>query len=216
MDLNDIKSKASQIKAPQGRPGDQVGKSATLDSLVEQLRTADERERVGIVKAITLFGFAAVLLALSFIIPTWLAPTWEILSTTWFRGFLAAWMALLVLLGLISSRRLKAIDYAAPTRQFLSEAQRRYCWKRFWNYLVEIPACLLVGVLAGYYIVNVLPGRYFGPEARPVIIACFCVFFVGVCVMGYVFTYLNWKRDKKPLWLKIKQAQGELGSDEKA
>jgi hypothetical protein len=39
------------------------------------------------------------------------------------------------------------------------------------------------------------------------------LFFVGVCCMGFYFSYRNWKRDKGVILEEIQQMRRELGSE---
>ena len=109
-----------------------------------------------------------------------------------------------------------ALGYASSTRQFLTTAERRYRFMRLRDYVVAGIGCLLLGIAAGPHVVNLMTQRYFGPEHRTLIIVCYCVLYVSLCVMGFVFTYKNWKRDKRPLWLAVRQTLTDLTAEEDA
>jgi len=214
MDLNGIKSKAQKIKAPQPGLGARTYTSESLDHLTARLRAADQRERGGLRKAAPLFAVAAALLLFVLVVRGSLPPTGASAGDTAFRVVLFAIFALIALGALRKSRQLAEIDYAAPMRQFLEATERRYRFMRPRDYLVAVVGCVLFGVVGGIHVVTGMMDRYFGPEYLTPILVSFCVLFAGLCVMGWVFTYLSWKRDKRPLWLEVRQLLAELNAEE--
>jgi hypothetical protein len=214
MDLNGIKGKAQQVKAPPIGSGAQGDGPSSLDSLVARLRAADERQRGGLRKALPLYVIATICWLFVFVVMSWFPPKSRLAVDLLFWGSLVG-VYLLVTMGVLwGLHRLAGIDYALPTRQFLTTAERRYRFMRLRDYLVAGVGCLLLGIAAGPYIVNLMTQRYFGPEHSVPIIVSYCVLYVGLCAMGFVFTYKNWKRDKRPLWLAVRQMLAELTAEE--
>ncbi|MHC4442190.1 MAG: hypothetical protein ACYTF1_18070 [Planctomycetota bacterium] len=213
MDLNGIKSRAQKVKAPQAGSGTRVHTSNSLDHLISRLRAADQRERGGLRKAAPFFAIAAALFFLVLVVTSWFPPTSSSAGDVVFRVVLCATFLLLAVVALKRSRQLAEIDYAAPMRQFLEVTERRFRFLRPWDYLAVVVGCVLLGTVTGIHVVNVMMDRYFGPEHLTLIIVSYCVLFASLCVMGFVFTYKNWKRDKKQLWLEIRQTLAELSAE---
>ncbi|UCD28852.1 MAG: hypothetical protein JSV03_17545 [Planctomycetota bacterium] len=214
MDLNGIKSRAQKVKAPQAESGARVRTSSSLDKLTARLQAADQQEQSGLRKAAPLFAFAAALLFFVLVVTSLLPSTSPSAGDVVFRVVVFANFLLITVLLLRKLRHLSEIDYAAPMRQFLEATERRYRFMRPWDYLIIIVGCVLLGSVTGIHVVNVMMERYFGPEHLTLIIVSYCVFFTGLCVMGLVFTYLNWKRDKRQLWLEIRQTLAEFSDEE--
>jgi hypothetical protein len=214
MDLNGIKSKAQQVKAPPIGSGAGAHTARSLDDLTAQLRAADQRERGGLRKAAPLYAIASALFLFVFVVRTWLLPQPQPAVDLLFWGSLVGIYVLLTIGVLWRLHRLADIDYASPMRQFLTTAERRCCFMRPWDYLIAGVGCLLLGSAAGPYVVNLMTQRYFGPEHRALLIVAYCVFYAGLCVMGFVFTYKNWTRGRRPLWLGVRQTLAELTADE--
>lgn len=214
MDLDAIRSKAQKVKAPRAGSDARTHASDSLDHLSERLRVADQRERRGLRKAAPLFAIAAGLLLLVLVVTIWLPPTLPPAGDVAFRVVLFSLFLLLAVEARRWSRRLAEIDYSAPTRQFLEATEWRYRFLRPRDYPLIVVGCLVVGAVTGIHIVSVLMDRYFGPEHLTVLTVGFGVFFVVICAMGLTFTYGNWKRDKRPLWLEIRQLLAELDANE--
>ncbi|MBN2133131.1 MAG: hypothetical protein JW741_26760 [Sedimentisphaerales bacterium] len=214
MDLNGIKSKAQKVKAPQARRGAGIQGSESLDHLAARLRAADQRERGGFRQAAPLFAIAAAVFFFVLVVTSLLPPSGASAGDRAFRVVLFAIFLLLATGARRASRRLAEIDYTAPMRQFLETTERRYRFMRPRDYLVAVVGCVLLGTVTGIHIVNHMMDRYFGPEHLALIIVSFCVLFTSLCVMGFVFTYLNWKRDKRPLWLEVRRLLAELSAEE--
>lgn len=216
MNLDDIKGKAQQVKAPPIGRADRDSGPRSLDDLVARLRAADDRTRGGMRKAVPLYAIATACFLFVFVIGAWLPPKPWSVGRALFSGVLSG-IYLLLTMGLFRQlRRLKEIDYAAPTRQFLAAAEQRYLFMRFKEYLASGIGCVLLGVVAGFFLVERMIPRYIDPEHRTLMIVLYAVSYLGLCTAGFVFTYRNWKRDKRALWLETRRMLAELDSDEAA
>jgi hypothetical protein len=214
MDLNGIKSRAQKVKSPQAGSGARLPVSESLEELTARLRVADKRERGGLRKAALLYAIAAALFLLVSVATILLPPTFPPAGDVVFRVVLFLNFLLIAVVAVRTARQLAKIDYAAPLREFLEATERRYRFLRPRDYLTVVVGCVLVGAVTGIHVVNLLLRRYFGPQHLTWIIVGFCVVFAGLCVMGVVFTHKNWKRDKRTLWLGIRQTLAELDTEE--
>lgn len=214
MDFNNIKGEAQQIKAPPIRRAAQDQGTPSLDDLVAQLRAADDRTRGGMRKALPLAAIATTCFLLVFAVMIWLPPQAGPASRVLLWGSLAGIYLLLTIGFLRHLRRLAEIDYTAPTRQFLAIAEQRYRFMRPKDYLVSAVGCLFLGIVAGIYVVQLMTDRYFGPEHRTLIMILYGVFYIGLCAMGFTFSYHDWRRDKRPLWLEIRRMLATFDENE--
>lgn len=214
MDFDAIKSRAQQVKAPPVGPPALGERPASIDGLVAQLRAADERQRGGLRKALPLYLIATVCWVLFFAAMSWLPGGTQSVARPLFWGSLAGVYVLVTAGVLWRLRRLGEIDYAAPTREFLARAERRYRFMGLWGHITGTVGCLLLGAAAGPYVVNLMLSRYVGPQHRATVITWYCILYAAVCVMGFVFTYLDWRRDRKPLWHATRQMLAELDAEE--
>lgn len=216
MNLDNVKSKAQSVQAPPIGGGASEHDARSLNDLVARLRAADDRTRGGMRKAIPLYAIAAACFLLLFVVGAWFPPRPWAASRVLFSGVLSG-IYLLLTIGLFwQLRRLKEIDYAVPTRQFLAAAEHRYRFMRSKDYLVSAVGCLLLGIVAGFFLVERLIPHYLGPQHRELMIAVYAVSYLGLCAMGFLFTYRNWRRDKRALWLESRRMLAELDSDEAA
>lgn len=214
MDFDDIKRKAQQVKAPSIEETDPGAGPCSLDNLVAKLRAADERQRAGLRKALPLYLIATICWCFVFAVMTWFPPKSRLTVDLLFWGSLAG-IYVLVTVGVVwAQRHLGKISYSLPTRQFLAVTERRYRFMRLRDYALAGVGCLLLGVAAGPYVVNLLTRRYFGAEYQTLIVVTYCALYVALCAMGFVFTYRNWKRDRRPLWLAVREMLADLTVEE--
>jgi len=216
MNLDNVKSKAQSVQAPPIGGGASEHGARSLNDLVARLRAADDRTRGGMQKAVPLYAIATACFLFVFVVGAWFPPKPWAASRVLFSGVLSG-IYLLLTIGLFwQLRRLKEIDYAVPTRQFLAAAEQRYLFMRSKDYLASGMGCVLLGVVAGIFLVERMIPLYIDPEHRTLMIVLYIVSFMGLCVMGFVFTYRNWKRDNRALWLETRRMLAELDSDEAA
>lgn len=213
MDFDRIRGKLRQIKAPT-LGSDAAGDGPLpLEGLVARLRAADEQQRGGLRKALPLYFAATICWLFVFVVMIGFDPKPRPSLDLLFWGSLAG-VYVLVTAGVVHRLgRLDAIDYALSTRDFLAMAQRRYRFMGPREYAVAGVGCVALGIATGPYLVNLMTHRYFGAQHQAAIIAAYCLFYAGVCVMGFVFTYRNWKRDRRALWLAVGQMLADLDAE---
>ncbi|MBP7937300.1 MAG: hypothetical protein KA354_21865 [Phycisphaerae bacterium] len=216
MNLNGIKGKARQVKAPPVGRLDQENGSPSLADLIVRLHAADDRMRGGMRKALPLYAIAVLCWLLVLVVMTWFPPRPRPASEVLFWGVLTAVYFLLATVLLHRLRQMAKIDYASTTRQFLAAAEQRYAFMRPRDYWLAGVGCLLLGVVAGAFVVNLMTRRYFGPEHHTLILVLYAVSYLGLCAMGFTFTYRNWKQRQRALWLELRQMLAEFDQQEPA
>jgi hypothetical protein len=211
MDLDNLKDKARQIKAPEAK-GMGVGESATAaQNLIVLLKAADEqqlkmlrrsRKFMLIATGIFLFTFA-----LTFLEP---GSGGTVQDRRMMKGSLVCIYVLVTTIYFIGVKKLSRVDYSAPVRRFLEQAELRYRFMKPSAWMVSLSGLFFVGVITtlGYtpYLSRVFG---FGENLLPMYLIL-PGFILGVAVMGFYFTWKNWERDRSPLWRRIKQMQQEL------
>jgi hypothetical protein len=105
---------------------------------------------------------------------------------------------------------LSKVDYTRPARSFLEEAERRYVFMSFRDYLVALVGLVLLGCASAPYVVGLFLSRYVDARHCSAVIVLYCLFYLLVCAMGFYFTYQNWKRDKAPLLEEIRRWENAL------
>jgi len=209
MDWNDMRDELRKIKAPQTRSDPRGPASAGAD-FIEKLKTRDAEEQAKLRQSRFLFLVATSLMAFVFAGLCLLPPgPLHALRVLHQAVLLAAFVY--ITLGLRKkSWELSKVDYTRPVRAFLEEAERRYVFMSFRDYLVAFVGLLLLGIASAPYVVGLFLSRYVDPRYYPVVIVLYCLFYLLVCVMGFYFTYQNWKRDKAPLLEEIRRRESAL------
>jgi hypothetical protein len=100
------------------------------------------------------------------------------------------------------------VDYAAPAREFLAAAARRY---RFWG-TINLPAIipLLVLGLGGALTVFHTACRYLNGRGILLALGGYVVFFIALCIFALVVTLKDWRRETAALLDEIRRRQQEL------
>jgi hypothetical protein len=210
MDWNDMQDKLGKIKAPQVRSDPPESAGAAGMDLIERLKTHDAQEQARLKQSRFLFLVATGLMAFAFAGLCSLPPgPLHALRVVYQAVLLAAFVHITLAL-----RRklweLSKVDYTRPVRSFLEEAERRYIFMSFRDYLVALVGLLLFGVASGPYVVGLFLSRYVNPRYYPVVIVLYCLLYLLICAMGFYFTYRNWKRDKAPLLEEIRKREKAL------
>jgi len=187
--------------------------SQPAQGLLAELKAADDRQRKMLRRATTLFSIATaafvLVLVVMFLDPSagGAARNQSMLQ----KGGLALIYLLVTGVYVIGLRRLARIDYAAPVRGFLKQAELRYRFMSPSDWTLSLLGLVVVGVISSIGSVPYL-SRVFGYRDNPgPMYLYFIIFFILVAGMGLYFTWKNWKRDRAPLWRQIREAMKELG-----
>ncbi len=192
MNLDDFKHLTKGVSAPAGA----LSAAENLDSFIAQLRARDQQERR------RMLGMALIMfpVGLVFMISGAARPTGAELVGL---GIVlsAAFMCL-------KGRWFGRVDYAAPAREFLAAAARRY---RFWG-SINLPAIipLVVLGLGGALTVYHTACRYLSDRGIGLALGGYGVFFIALCVFALVVTLKDWRRQTAVLLDEIRRRQQEL------
>jgi MFS family permease len=209
MDWNDMRDELRKIKAPQAQSNPQEPTDGG-DDLIARLKTHDAAERERLRQSRLLFGVAVGFIGLVFV-GTWFVPSGPLYGPRLVhQGVLLAAFVYITLALRKKLWELSKVDYTRPVRAFLEEAERRYVFMSVRDYLVAFVGLLLLGIASAPYVVGLFLSRYVDPRYYPVVIVLYCLFYLLVCVMGFYFTYQNWKRDKAPLLEEIRRRESAL------
>ncbi len=207
MDWNDMQDRLRKIKSPQMRSDPLVPAG---DALMARLKAHDAAEQEKLRQSRLLFGVAVGFMGLVFV-GTWLVPSGPLYGPRIVhQGVLLAAFVYLTLALRKKLWELSQVNYTRPVRSFLEEAERRYVFMSFRDYLVAFVGLFLLGIASAPYVVELLLSRYVDPRRSPVVIVSYCLFYLLVCAMGFYFTYRNWKRDKAPLLEEIRRREKAL------
>ncbi len=205
MELDDLKAKTREIKAP-GADGAAGGRGE--DKLLGAIREADERLRHEARKATPLHAVAGLaFLAGGVLSVRSVSPAG---SSSLHLVVLGGVFLLLAALLAAKARSLARMDYSKPVKTFLAEAERRYRFLRPSELVYSVPLLLLLAATGGRVLLDRLVPRYVGVDGRGVVIALYAVFFLAVCGMGYYFTYQNWQRANGRIWADIRRTREEM------
>ena len=205
MDWNDMQDRLRRIKAPRIRSD--PPESASGGDLITRLRAHDAAEQERLRRSRILFVVATGLMAFVFVGLCFLPPEPLRSLRVAHQGVLLAGFVYITL-GLRKKLwELSKVDYTCPARSFLEEAEGRYVFMSFRDYLVAFVGLLLLGSASAPYVVGLFLSRYVDPRHCPVVVVLYCLFYLLVCVMGFYFTYRNWKRDKAPLLEEIRRQE---------
>jgi hypothetical protein len=163
MDWNDLQDKLRKTKAPQGR-ADAPGPADTGPDLIERLKAHDAKEQVRLKQSRFLFIAATAVMALVFAGLCSVSPGPLHALRLVHQGVL---LAAFVYITLALRRRLwelAKVDHTRPARSFLEEAERRYAFMTFRDYLVASIGLLLLGIASGPYVVGLFLSRYVHPR----------------------------------------------------
>jgi hypothetical protein len=204
MDWNDMRDELRKIKAPPMR-ADPPESPGAADDLIQRLKTREAEEQAKLKQSRFLFVVATGLMGSVFAGLCLLPPGPLHALRVLHQGVLLA-AFVYITLGLRKKLwELSKVDYTRPARSFLEEAEQRYVFMSFRDYLVAFVGLLLLGIASAPYVVGLFLSRYVDPRHYPVVIALYCLFYLLVCAMGFYFTYQNWKRDKAPLLEEIRR-----------
>lgn len=192
MNLDDFQPLAKGVTAPASAPSADMN----LNNFIAQMRERDQRERRRLLgMALILFpvGLIFMVSGASRLTGTELVGVGIVLS--------AAFMCL-------KGRWFGRVDYAAPAREFLAAAAKRY---RFWG-TINLPAIipLLVLGLGGALTIYCTAGRYFNERGRLLALGAYGIFFVALCVFAFIVSRKDWRKETAALLEEIRRRQQQL------
>lgn len=199
MELDDFKNiKAGNI--PEYKV-ETTNTSNTMETLISELKSQDEKERKTIRTFIIIFGMFVVIYSSSFALQ---------------QGEMKTGFSLIVLGFLLALayffwrfRWFSAVDYAAPTTVFLKDAEQRYKYMTTPDWLITVPLIALF-VAGGGIVVGASFSRYFDSIVIPVFV------YLGIMVLavsvGFWAGYKNWVRYKGGMLDKIRKMKRDFGA----
>ncbi len=213
MNLNDLKNRCQAVKAPAIPPATRDA-AQPLNGLIGKLKALEAKEAQQLRKARPLWLIAAGTFLLMFVVLLGLPSATVRPARLWFGGVLAAVYLLNAVLVGRKLWQLARIDYGESLRSFLDKAEARHQFMGPQQGWLAGSGLLVLGIASGVYFHDALLRRYVGPEHEALGIALYCLGYLAVCVAGFTFTYLDWKRDKAPLLAEIRQMKQELTANE--
>ncbi len=195
MDFEELRIRAQRIAAP----ADSVAASGTpFESFVTKLRRKEEADRK-LYKRLILAWISVG--AVMFI----LAARQQSVGV----GMIAAIYVFIAGLSWTKSRLLALVDYTGPTGQFLRDARKRYSFWGWKETLIAVPG-LMILYFGGGLVVQGMAQKYFDPAGQATAHLVFTLFFVLVVVLGFIFTWSEWKKGNGKIVNEIEQMEQEL------
>jgi hypothetical protein len=211
MDLNSLNDRPQRIETQA------VGAAASTraaEDLIAALKIADQKQKKMLRIGTTLFAIATaaflVVFVLSFLDPAKGGVAWE--QSMLQKGGLVVIYILVTAFYVFGLWKLSRIDYAAPARQFLEQAELRY------RFMKPSDRTLAIGGLVGVCVISTVGSvpylsRLFGFGNNYVpmyIIFPLCVLLIAV--LGFYFTKKEWERERAALWHKVRHMLEEPGA----
>jgi len=213
MDLDGLKDRAKNVRAPEpgSRGSHKSGRS--LDDLIVKLKSEDEKERQKLKKAVPLWILAATIFVVAFIITVILPTDAPNASKIAMRAMLAI---LYVSIGVFMVRRLRSlskIDYNESVRSFIEKAEKRYVFASTEYFIFAFVITVIIAYVSHFYVQDVLY-RYFNVADSSVALGIMLVFFTVVYVFGYAITKKDWKKRKSSVLKEIRSLKSAMTNEE--
>ncbi len=192
MNLDDFRPLMKGITTPTDSPS--TGKN--LDSFIAQMRAQDQKQRrIALGMALTLLSLGTVFVVVGVrgSIGTELIGLGIMLSS----GYIY-----------LKGRGFGRVDYAAPAREFLEAAAKRYGFLGMKDVLALIP--LLVMGSGGGLVVHRAAARHLTERGAALALGGYVVFLVALCVFALVVSRKDWRKAHADLLREIRQRQQEL------
>lgn len=209
MDLNSLKEKTKQFKAPEDYLLISKEKEESMNSFIQTLKFEEEKEAKKIKSTIIFFIIAAILFGISFLFSMLGVNSTNSSGTGYFSSLLSLVFLLVVILSHKKINQLKRISYNEPIKTFLEKAEKRYQFYGMESWFISIIGCLILYLGAIVYVVPYLE-TVFSTASSTTAFFLFTVFYFAVCLAGFYFTYKDWEKEKKSFWLTIKKMKSEL------
>lgn len=195
MNLDDFKDLTKHVTAPKVAPSS----DAKLGGFIAEMRVRDQRARQRVL------GMAIILFAVgSTFIATGRADRPGAALTGVGIVFVAAFMGL-------KGHLFGRVNYAAPAQEFLAAAAKRYQFWRAEDTVFAAPLLLTLGA-GGGLTVWLTAIKYLGDRGARFTILGYLVFFVGLCVFGWIVSRKDWRKENAALLEEIRRRQLELGN----
>lgn len=210
MDLNEIMRQAKNVKAPGRLSGGPHEEVSSVDALIALMKAEDVRQQKLLRRMKFFYSGAAIIYLMIFVLSLLFPPDTTPESSRLVLGLFA-----LIFLSLggwsgMTSRKLQGIDYAAPVRAFLEQADARYRFIRPRDIALGIVYLAVLTITSGLAWSNAAQ-RYFPALENSVVIATFCLVWFVACIMGLVLGLLDWRKRKAPLLKELRRIRSELG-----
>jgi hypothetical protein len=198
MELDDFKNK-DKIQSTPEFTGEGTNMQP-METLIEELKALDNKERKKAGIFIIIFSmFVAVY-----------SSTATLHQGGMKTGFSLLVLGFILVLGYIfwRYRRIKNVDYSAPTTVFLSDAEQRCRFMGPLDWVITIPMIILF-IIGGSVVVHSTFNRYFGDSIIPLVI--YLGIMAAAIAIGFRASYKDWKNDKGWMLKKIREMKREFG-----
>ncbi len=213
MDLNDLKERTQQFKVPEDYLIISKEKEEMINNFIEKLKIEDANERKKIKTSMVFYIIAAVIFGIAFLISVFTIIHADSAGMGNFRGALSLCLWFIVFLSFKKINQLKKIVYDEPIKTFLDKAEKRYQFYGMESWIISTVGLLALYLAAMIFVVPYLQ-VIFSIEAKLTMLLLFTLFYIGICIAGFYFTYKDWERGKKSFWLNIKKMKQELDAPE--
>ena len=192
MNLDDFKPLMKGVTAPTGS----ASAGENLDSFIAQMRARDQKQRrLALGMALILFsvGTVFVVVGVRSSIGTGLVGLGIMLSAGYIR---------------LKGRGFGRVDYAAPAREFLAAAAKRYGFLGMKDVLALLP--LMVMAVGGALVVYQTASRHLTERGVWLALTGYVVFLIALCVFALVVSRKDWHRENADLLREIREREREL------
>lgn len=193
MNLDEFKSLSRGVTAPAAASSS----DKNLAPFITEMRARDQQERR------RLMGMALVYLSVGIVF------TGAALGRSPGSRLIGVGFVLVALCAGLKGRWFGRVNYAAPAREFLDAAARRYQFWRATDLLYVIPLLLIMFVGGGLTVWRIAQ-QYFSESHIPLTLAAYVVFVAAVCVFGFVQGRKLWQQKRAGLLEDIHRRQLEL------
>ena len=195
MNLDDFKSLAKGVTAPAGAPGS----AKNLNSFIAEMRVRDQRERR------SLIGMALIYFSVGLVFAG------AAMRAQPGNQLIGLGIVLVALYAGVKGRQFGRVDYAAPAREFLAAAARRYQFWRPADALYAIPLSLILFV-GGGLTVWATAQKYLSQSQMPLALAGYGVLVAAVSLLGFIQGRKLWRQKSAAVLQDILRRQQELSN----
>lgn len=193
MNLDEFRHLNKDVTAP----ASSLSAAHNLGGFIEEMRSRDQREHRRLV------GMALIFLSLG-VVFTGGGMGGGPGSRVTGAGFI-----LVALYAGLKGRWIGRVSYAAPAREFLAAAAKRYQFWRAGDALYVIPLLLIMFVGGGLTVWG-MALKYFGPQHTLLVMGGYAVFITTVSLFGLFQGWKLWQKESAALLKEIHRRQREL------